>query len=97
MESINLSSKELILYLALFGAGVGLVLGLVNLLIASKRGKKNLGLIGLPVCILLGALSPILAVITFVVFLVLILRGPRQVVVVNKDPIDVSIHEPKDS
>jgi ABC-type amino acid transport system permease subunit len=99
MEPINLSSKELILYLAVFGGVVGLVLGLINLLIASKRGKKNLGLIGIPVCIILGVLSPLLAIIAFIVFLVLILRkgGAQQVVRTNEEPVDVSVSESKDS
>jgi uncharacterized membrane protein len=74
MEPFTLSSKEAILYLVIFGAAVGLILGLIDLWIASKKGKKNLGFIAIGVCTLLGALMPLLAIIAFVVFLVLILR-----------------------
>jgi hypothetical protein len=100
MEPLNLTTRELFLYLALIGAVVGLVLGLINLLVASRRGKKSLGYIAIPVCIILGALSPILAIIAFGIFLVLTFRSKRlvqEVVVVNDDPIDVSVSEPKDS
>lgn len=103
MESINLVSKEGILYLAIFGAGIGLVLGLIDLWIASKRGKKNLGYIAVAVCTILGALIPLLAIIAFVIFLVLILRSPAvkpppvEVTAANQNPIDVFVSEPKDS
>lgn len=62
------------MYLAILGAIVGLVLGLIALLVAVKRGKKNLGLAALPVCTVLGAISPILGIIAFVIFLVFIIR-----------------------
>lgn len=97
MESINLTSKEAILYLAIFGAVVGLVLGLIALLLAAKRGKKGLGFGAVIACVVGGALSPVIAVIVFIVFLVLILKKPKEVVVVNQNPIDVSVSEPKDS
>lgn len=74
MEPINITSTQAILYLAIFGAVVGLILGGIALLIARKRGKAGLGFGALIACVLLGAATPVLAVIAFVVFLVLILR-----------------------
>jgi len=85
------------MYLAIFGAVVGLILGGIALILARKRGKASLGLGALITCVLLGAVSPILSIIAFIVFLVLILKGPKQVVVVNKEPIDVSVSDPKES
>jgi ABC-type amino acid transport system permease subunit len=100
MEPIHLTTKELFLYLALIGAAVGLILGLINLLIATRRGKKSLGRTAIPVCIILGVLSPVLAFIAFGVFLWLTFsdkRGVPEVVVVNEEPIEVSTSDPKDS
>jgi hypothetical protein len=97
MEPINLTTKEAILYLAIFGAVVGLVLGLIALLLAAKRGKKGLGFGAVIACVIGGAFSPVIAVIVFIVFLVLILRKPKEVIVVNEEPVDVSVSGPKDS
>jgi hypothetical protein len=96
METINLTSTQAIIYLAIFGAVVGLILGGIALIIARKRGKAGLGFGALITCVLLGAATPVLAIIAFVVFLIFILKRPKQVVV-NEEPIEVPVSDPKES
>lgn len=97
MEPININTTQAIVYLAVFGAVVGLVLGLIALLLAAKRGKKGLGFGAVIACIGGGALSPVIGVIVFIVFLVLILRKPKQGIAADEEPAGVSESETKES
>jgi Na+/proline symporter len=100
MEQLKVTYPELMTYLIVIGAVVGAVLGLIILLVAWKRGRKNLGYIAIPVCIILGALSPLLALIAFGIFFWLAFRSKQlleEVQVANEEPIDVSVSEPKES
>ena len=86
-------------YIVLIDIGIGLLIGLLPLVMGIARKKRNLGIIGLVSSGLVGGLSPILSLIVAAVFTVLIVRGtkkPVEVVVVNQEPIDVSVRESDD-
>ena len=85
MQEIHLTTRELILYLALIGAAVGLVIGFILFLFARKKGKQKLGVIGLVVSIVCGAISPVLPLLVLVIFIFLIAR---------KDPLSSASEEP---
>ncbi|MEO7539672.1 MAG: hypothetical protein ABIV21_06570, partial [Pyrinomonadaceae bacterium] len=76
---IILSTREALTYLVLIGLGVGLLLGLFPLVLGIRRGKKKYGIIGLVASILVGGLSPILAVIVAGIFTWLIHRNKRAI------------------
>ena len=100
MEQLKVTYPEIMTYLLVIGGIVGAVLGLIILLVAWKRGKKNLGYIALPVCIILGALSPILALIAFGIFLWLAIRSKPlipEVDAADEGPAEVPVSESKES
>jgi Na+/melibiose symporter-like transporter len=75
MQEIHLTTREAILYLALIGAGIGLVFGLVPLILGWIMGKKRLGLIGLIVSTVAGgAISWFISPLVMVIFIFLIIR-----------------------
>lgn len=74
MQEIHLTTREFVLYLALFGAAVGLVIGLIIFFFARRKGKRRLGLIGLLISIVAGAISPLLPLLVLVVFIFLIAK-----------------------
>ena len=57
---------------------LGFVLGLIPLLLSMRRGRRNLGIIGLVVSLLVSLLSPILSLIAVVIFVILIVRRPTS-------------------
>ncbi|MEJ7622422.1 MAG: hypothetical protein WKF34_00360 [Pyrinomonadaceae bacterium] len=64
-------------YLILFaGMGLGLLLGLLPLIFGFRRRHRNLGIAGLVASAAAGAVSPLLSLLTAVVFLVVILTRP---------------------
>lgn len=75
MEPIRLDA-DLIKYLAILGAIIGAILGLLALWMAKKRGKTKLGIVALVCCTIAGAVSPILAIIVFFIFFWLIRKEP---------------------
>lgn len=70
---IELTKTDLI-YIALIGAGIGLVLGLIPLILAIRKGKLKLGLLAAALSTIGGALSVIISVIVVAIFIWLILR-----------------------
>jgi hypothetical protein len=93
---MKFTPTEFIIYGAIFGAVFGVVLGLIILFLGIKKGKRNLGIIGLVCSILVGPISGILSLIVMGIFIWLILKKPQtvppiEVVVVNKTPIDVKV------
>ena len=85
-------------YILLADIGIGLLIGLLPLLMGIARKKRNLGIIGLVASGAVGGLSPIFSLIVAAVFTVLIVRGSKKPVevVVNQEPIDVSVRESDD-
>ena len=69
---MEISYNELIVYAALFGAAVGLILGLVVFILGKKRGNSKLGLYGGIATFIVGPLSGVLSLIVGAVFLYLI-------------------------
>ncbi len=92
MAQIKLSYTEAIMYIALIGLVVGFLLGLIPLILGIKKGKRNYGYYGIAASALLGLISPLLSVVTVIVFVWLILKKPKstEVAVVDEKPIDVS-------
>ena len=86
-------------YILLADIGIGLLIGLLPLVMGVARKRRNLGIVGIVASGLVGALSPIFSLIVAAIFTVLIVRGtkkPVEVVVVDKEPIDVSVRENDD-
>lgn len=75
MQDIQLTLSEFFLYSALLGGLFGLVLGILVFYFANRRGKKSLGLTGLVITIIAGALSPLLAVVSMAIFLWIVRRN----------------------
>lgn len=92
MEPVHLTYNELLLYVVLGGAILGVLLGLIPLILGIKKKKRNYGVFGFFASIIGGAISPLVCVIAVAIFTWLILRKPTEVVVVNKSPIDVNIN-----
>ena len=67
-------------YILTAGIVIGLVFGSIPLILALRRKKRNLGLVGFVLSGVAGAFSPLVAVIVSVVFVVLIVRsaGPAK-------------------
>ena len=87
MQEIRLTTWEAVFYVALIGMAAGLVLGLVPLLYGWRKGKTKLGLTGLIVSIVAGAISPLLSLLAIVIFIFLIAR---------KQPLETTSSEPDD-
>jgi len=99
MEQIKLTYTEAILYLALAGIVIGILLGLIPLILGIRKKKRQYGIYGFIASIVGGAISPILSIILVAIFTWLILRKPvvKEPVddVVNESPIDVKIENPE--
>ncbi len=74
-----------LLYIAIVSIGLGIVIGLFLLFFGRKRGKQKLGVIGLIISVISGAIGPLLPVIVLVIFVFLIVR---------KGPLDPTSEEP---
>lgn len=91
-----MTTQELMMYAALFNAGIGFIFGLVPLVLGFVKGKVKNGVFGFLACLVGGALlGVILSIPAMIFFSWMILRGgktaPAEVVVVNQTPIDVSV------
>lgn len=62
-------------YILAAGVLIGLFFGLLPLIFGIRRKKKNLGLLGFILSGLAGAVSPLIAIVVAVVFLVIVLRS----------------------
>lgn len=62
-------------YILAAGVLIGLFFGLLPLIFGIKRKKKNLGLLGFILSGLAGAVSPLVAIVVAVIFLVIVLRS----------------------
>ncbi|MCA1625065.1 MAG: hypothetical protein LC768_13515 [Acidobacteria bacterium] len=95
MEQITLTYTEAIMYLALIGIVIGILLGLIPLILGIRKKKRQYGIYGFIASIVGGAISPILAVIVVAIFTWLILRKTDDKepgdVVINESPVDVKI------
>ena len=86
-------------YIIAGGLVFGAVIGLIPLLFGIRRGRRNLGIIAFILTIIDSGISPLLGLITMVIFTVIILfqkKEPLEVRVVNENPIGVSIDNSKD-
>lgn len=78
MDPINLNTREAILLLTLVGIVIGFLLGLVPLIYGRIRGKTRLGLMGLVISMVAGAIWSILPLFVMLTFVFLIIRDPKQ-------------------
>lgn len=79
MEPIRLSLQEAIIYSALIGAAVGFVLGLIPFCFGFFKNRKKLGIIGIIVSTLGGAIQPVfVAVPAVIIFTWLIVRDTKS-------------------
>ena len=76
MEQIRLTYTEAIMYLALFGIVLGILLGLIPLILGIKKKKRQYAIFGFIASIVCGAIMPLLSIIVVAVFTWLILRKP---------------------
>ena len=74
MSDIQLTFRELYIYVIIGGALLGALLGLVPLLLGRRRNKARLGLYGFIASIVAGAIAPLLALIVAAIFAWLIVR-----------------------
>lgn len=77
MDPININTREAILLLTLVGIVIGFLLGLVPLIYGRMRGKARLGIIGMIVSIIAGAIWSILPLFVMLTFVFLIIRDPK--------------------
>jgi hypothetical protein len=78
MDPTKMSTQEVMMYAALFNAGIGLVAGLVPLILGFVKGKVKYGVIGFLACLVGGALlGVILSIPAMIVFTWLIIRGAK--------------------
>ncbi len=74
MNEIELTYRELYLYVIIGGAIVGALLGLIPLILGRRRNKARLGLYGLLASIVAGAIAPLLAIVVVAIFSWLIVK-----------------------
>ena len=68
------AARENFVYITLIAAGIGLLLGLIPLVVALRKGRTRLGLLANLVCTLLGAVNPVLALIAAAIFTWVVMR-----------------------
>ena len=97
MDPNTLTPQQLIIFGVLINAGIGLALGLIPLILGFVKGNVKYGVYGLLASTVGGAiLGILLSTPAAIVFSWLIVRGamkPAEVIVVNQEPIDVSVKE----
>ena len=91
MDVTTQLTKVDLMYFALIGAGIGLLLGLIPLVLAIRKGKLKLGLLAIVLSTVAGAVSPLLSLIVIAIFLWLILRkGPKPAPDTSSDNSDTA-------
>ena len=79
MDPTHMTTQEVMMYAALFNAGVGFVVGLVPLILGIVKGNIKFGVVGFLACLVGGAvLGIILSIPSMIVFSWLIVRGARS-------------------
>ncbi len=79
-------------HIALMGAALGFILGLFPLILGYFKGKLKFGLLGLFGSTIGGAILGVFLSIPIIAVCVwLILRKPQEVVIVNENPLDVTV------
>jgi len=80
MDVVPQFTKEQLMYIALIGCGIGLVIGLIPLIMGIRKGKSFLGVLALALSTILGGVGLVfyggilLSIAVVIVFLWLILR-----------------------
>ncbi|MFL6468241.1 MAG: hypothetical protein ACJ72Z_09825 [Pyrinomonadaceae bacterium] len=86
MDQIRITPTQAILYLALIQAGIGFILGLLPLIIGIIKKKVRIGVIGIIVTTLGGAiLGLIISIPAMAVFTWLILR--KEIIATESDEV----------
>jgi len=86
MEDYQQLYREYFYYIIIGQLLVGLIFGLIPFLLGVKRGKRNLGLIGLAASVITAVISPIISIIVAIIFTVLVIRkSGTEPPVVNSD------------
>lgn len=97
MDPTTMTQQQILIFGILINAGIGLVIGLVPLILGFVKGNIRYGLFGFFASIIGGAiLGILLSVPAAVIFSVMIFRKakqPAEVIVVNPEPIDVSLND----
>ena len=79
MDPTQMTTQQVMMYAALFNAGIGLVVGLVPLILGFVKGNIKFGVVGFLACLVGGTiLGIILSIPSMVVFSWLIIRGARS-------------------
>ena len=87
MESINLTTREAMMYATLINAGIGIALGLVPLIFGIVKRNMKYGVTGFLAAIVGGAILGIfLSVPISAIFTWLIVRAPKPSVGNPADP-----------
>lgn len=71
---MEITQNEFILYAALGGAVIGLILGLIPLLLGIKKSRSKLGIIGFICSLAVGPIAGVLSLIVSGIFVWLILK-----------------------
>jgi MFS family permease len=96
MEPIHVTYNELLVYIVLVGAVIGVLLGLIPLILGIKRKKRNYGAYGFVASVFGGAISPLVSIIVVSIFTWLIVRKsaaekPVETVGANENPIETNV------
>jgi len=75
---MELTKTQFYLYMFIAQLIIGIIFGLVPFFLGRKRGKLNLSNWGLLVTIVAGAISPLGAMISLIVFVWMIVKKPSQ-------------------
>ena len=90
MEEINLSYRELMIYIIAANVILGLLFGSLSLILGFKRDRKGLGTLGFIASIVGGVVAGVfLSYPITLLFLLLLLREPKATVATD-DPSTVS-------
>ena len=68
------AARENFVYITLIAAGIGLLLGLIPLVVALRKGRTRLGLLANLVRTVVGAVNPVLALIAAAIFTWVVMR-----------------------
>ena len=81
------------MYLALIGAGIGLLLGLIPLFLGMRKGKTRLGVIALVCSIVAGVFTSLISLVVVGVFIWLIYKGPAGTLAHSEEPASAEISD----